>query len=422
MHRSAVRRDEIDSAEQLRALLAAGTDLRGWTLQAVDLRGVAGLTRARLDGCLFLGCTFADGEQEQRVRAAGGLVLPRLGGLPYDPHRSALYSAEELLDGLEAGGVTGTRDYAIYDHAHQQRRRPGGPSIREALAQRLHDHAIDDALAEFLAIHRGRGPVGIMGGHGTPRSDPWYARVARLAWLLGRAGYLVVTGGGPGIMEAGNLGAFLAAYADPAVVDAALELLRPADRFDGGQPVGSPGFERAAAAHVATARQVVERFGRGGDGAGISLAIPTWFYGHEPTNLFASAHAKYFDNSLREEGLLAVATAGVIHAPGSAGTLQEIFQDLCQNHYGTYGLRSPMVLFGSQHYAAEHALIQGFIERSGRQALYGDLLALSDEPEQAAAFIENHPPRPVAGWPPLEEAAVAGDAGPSNPIPKREGR
>jgi hypothetical protein len=74
-----------------------------------------------------------------------------------------------------------------------------------------------------------------------------------------------------------------------------------------------------------------------------SVGIPTWFYGHEPINVFPTHHAKYFSNSVREEGLLAIAKHGVIYAPGSAGTIQEIFQDAAQNHYGTYTEVSPMV-------------------------------------------------------------------------------
>ncbi|MGI8754319.1 MAG: LOG family protein, partial [Acidimicrobiales bacterium] len=75
-----------------------------------------------------------------------------------------------------------------------------------------------------------------------------------------------------------------------------------------------------------------------------SIGIPTWLYGHEPPTPLASAHAKYFENSVREDGLLAIAKAGVIYAQGSAGTLQEVFQDAAQNYYGSVdGVRSPMV-------------------------------------------------------------------------------
>ena len=81
-----------------------------------------------------------------------------------------------------------------------------------------------------------------------------------------------------------------------------------------------------------------------------SVGIPTWFYGHEPPNPFATHIAKYFENSVREEGLLAIATHGVIFAEGNAGTVQEIFQDACQNYYGTYGTAAPMILYGKDYW------------------------------------------------------------------------
>ena len=50
-----------------------------------------------------------------------------------------------------------------------------------------------------------------------------------------------------------------------------------------------------------------------------------------------------FSNSEREDGLLAVAKAGIVFVPGGPGTLQEVFQDAAQNAYETYGRSSPMV-------------------------------------------------------------------------------
>nr|WP_238449112.1 hypothetical protein [Micromonospora sp. 4G55] len=49
-----------------------------------------------------------------------------------------------------------------------------------------------------------------MGGHAVPRGSVPYRMAAVLGWELARADRLVVTGGGPGVMEAANLGAFLA--------------------------------------------------------------------------------------------------------------------------------------------------------------------------------------------------------------------
>ncbi len=395
------RRDEIETAADLRQYLSAGTSLAGYTVQGVDLTGIGNLKRVDLGGCVFLGCTFEDQAQEALIRKRGGWIFPTLGELPFEPYRKALYTVDELMDGYDAGGYTATRDFSIYAHFHRGRHHPGGPTILQTLSQRLHDHAIDDALGEFLEDHRGRGAVGIMGGHGTPRSDPTFAKVVRLAAALTRAGYLVITGGGPGTMEAGNLGAWLA-HAPDGAIDEALSILAEADTFSGGHKEGSEGFEPAVSAYIATARRVVEQAAPAG-GPGVSLAVPTWFYGHEPTNLFATAIAKYFDNSVREEGLLAVATAGVIYAPGAAGTMQEIFQDLTQNHYATYGSRSPMVLLGSQRYQAEHRLIQDFITAQGKAEVYGDMIALLDEVEEVLDFIQAHPARSVQKPKPLYE-------------------
>ena len=57
-----------------------------------------------------------------------------------------------------------------------------------------------------------------------------------------------------------------------------------------------------------------------------SVSVPTWYFGHEPPNVFSSGIAKFFSNAIREDVLLRGATRGVIVLPGAAGTVQEIFQ------------------------------------------------------------------------------------------------
>ena len=49
--------------------------------------------------------------------------------------------------------------------------------------------------------------VSIFGSARTPRDDPRYRAARSLARRLGEAGYAIITGGGPGIMEAANRGA-----------------------------------------------------------------------------------------------------------------------------------------------------------------------------------------------------------------------
>ena len=99
----------------------------------------------------------------------------------------------------------------------------------------------------------------------------------------------------------------------------------------------------------AGAFEVLDRFPDGAD----SLGIPTWHYGHEPPNVFATAIAKYFRNSTREATLLQICDAGIVFLPGLAGTVQEIFQDACENYYAEESAVAPMILVGATYWTEE---------------------------------------------------------------------
>jgi predicted Rossmann-fold nucleotide-binding protein len=289
--------------------------------------------------------------------------------LPYDPFRKSLYTRDELM----AGWPGETRDSRIQRHVLEHGFR--APPAAEALAQRLHDHAVDAALSDLLCREPRSRVVGIMGGATTPRTDPWYRRTAELARMLSRAGFMVTSGGGPGTMEAANLGAFLARHDDGALDDALAILAR------------APAYESEMEAYVAAASEVRERFAPGDP----SIAIPTWFYPGEPVGQFASHIAKYFANSIREDGLLTIAVSGVIFAPGRAGTVQELFQDAAQNAYGIHG-QSPMVLLGSDHYGADpsvYAVLRGLARRFGA---YEHLVTLTDDIAEAVEFVRANEP------------------------------
>lgn len=355
-----------------------GSDLRHCTLQGLDLRAVQGdWFRMTLDPTTtLLGCTLTDDQELHAIRQ-GAHVFREPQGLPYRPFRTDLYTWRELLEGYN-DQQDRSRDLMIYEHFVQTR---FNPPVSEALWQRLHDHAIDDALRELLDFDdkgmTNERCVGFMGGHGVRRDDPFFSLSAKTAKLLAEAGYFVVSGGGPGIMEAANLGAYLAGQSLEAL-DEAIELLAEAPHYT------SPGYHEKA-------MMLIERFPAGGD----SLAIPTWFYGHEPSNLFASHIAKYFSNSLREDTLLAISLYGIVFAPGSAGTTQEVFMDATQNHYGTFNYYSPMVFLGTHRYQID-TLIYPLLKQLAYGHTYADLLHITDEPREVVSFLRKHPPVPVA--------------------------
>jgi len=81
-----------------------------------------------------------------------------------------------------------------------------------AIISRLDDEAriarVDDELRQgFRALRHVGKAVSIFGSARTPADHPEYAAARELARRLGEAGFSIITGGGPGIMEAGNRGA-----------------------------------------------------------------------------------------------------------------------------------------------------------------------------------------------------------------------
>ncbi|MEZ2389407.1 LOG family protein [bacterium RCC_150] len=325
---------DIQSVAHFDRLLAAGaTTMNGWHAQSLDLRGRSpDLQRLDPQGAIFLGCTFDDGDEES-LRSRGALIFPKLRGLPFNPYRGTLYTATELYGGIESTEYESTLDAQVYQWSLMPGKRS---SLDATLAAALHDHAIGDALDELLGngALAGNKLVGVMGGHAGRRGTQDFNDAARLGRLLARSGFTVATGGGPGAMEAANLGAYLSERPDDDFILALQSL------------TAVPGFRPSVTAWARAAAAVVERFPQGT----MSLGIPTWFYGHEPPNLFATHIAKYFANSIREAILLELCNGGIVFLPGSAGTVQEIFQDACENYYGAPETVTPMVLVGREHW------------------------------------------------------------------------
>jgi predicted Rossmann-fold nucleotide-binding protein len=306
--------------------------------------------------------------------------------LPYQPIPQKLYTGTELFQGFDPGepGSWGkTVDFEIFRHfVIEGRTTPKNPYM--GMMQALHDNAISEATAAFIA---GRRVAAIIGDHTLRRDSAAYRNAALLARALTRSGFLVCTGGGPGAMEASHLGASLSGSSD-AELDHALAVLKtqpvvPAlGKIVDPKGAVDPRLVAEAQAWFTPAFELARSIRPAGE----SLAIPTWHYGHEQTTPFATHIAKYFQNSIREDGLLAIAREGIICMEGKAGTIQEIFQDATQNYYKTFGRFSPMVLFGVEYWTTTYpvaAVLQKIFA-----AEFDKYILVTDDVEAAARFVE----------------------------------
>ena len=366
-------RPEVQSVGELAGLIDRGAALAGRRLQGLDLTAVEGRLRSRTDlaGLVVLGGRVSP-DLERHLRAHGALVFPADPRVPVDPYRSRLYIADELYAGLAERGYEGTPDARAY-HWFLDRRTTH--DVYATLLRAIHDDAMTDALDEWLDAL----PVaGVMGGHAVLRGSDEYAAAARLGHRLAEAGLVVATGGGPGAMEAANLGA---AARDADALDRALVALGEV-----------PGWDHDVGAWAGRALAVRDRLLSGTDGHGIpvrprSVGIPTWFYGHEPSNVFADGIAKYFSNALREDGLLARCAAGIVVLPGAAGTVQEIFQTATRLYYSAEDAPvPPLVLVGRRQWT-EQVPVWPALAALGRGTAMGRAVRLVDDVDEAAEVV-----------------------------------
>ncbi|GHI87115.1 LOG family protein [Streptomyces xanthophaeus] len=353
---------EIETLAEFDRVAALGS-LSGYRIQSVNLlERTFALLSADTSAAVFLGCPM-EPDASVKVRADGALVFPPVPDLPFNPYRGLLYSPEELFSGLP-NGYEATPDALAY--AWFQETKSDG-DVFSSMLRSVHDDAVSDALDEHLA---GARVVGVMGGHAMSRGGTEYRGAAELGRALTRSGLTVATGGGPGAMEAANLGAYLAPAPDEALPEA-LEMLAKA-----------PSFTPSVSDWARAAFAVRERWPSGGD----SVGIPTWFYGHEPPNAFAAHIAKYFANATREDGLLARSTAGVVFLPGAAGTVQEVFDNATPNYYESRGPATPMVLVDRAHWT-EHLPVWPLLQALARGRAMESRIALVDSVDEVPEVL-----------------------------------
>ena len=361
---------EINDADELRSILVKGETLSRYAFQDVDFSLMCDTAQE----CWFSDCIFLGGKCVNLLRDRMDdrcLVFPSFEDMPFNTFRNRLYNAASLYEGYIPGDPESygdSFDAKVYEHYLEAGKLSTG--IRETLARFLHDHSMNDAVNDFLESYDEKSIISIMGGHGLSRTEEVYRTVALISKRLTESGCLMVSGGGPGAMEATHLGAWMAG--------------RPDDELDEAIAILSAAPSYKDRLWLDTAFKVMSRFPSPQDR---SLGVPPWLYGHEPATPFASHIAKYFDNSTREDSILTIAKGGVIYSPGSAGTMQEIFQDAVQNHYLSFGYASPMIFLGEDYWKEEmpvYKLMEHLVDKGKYKNL---LLHITDSPEKTIEII-----------------------------------
>lgn len=326
---------EISNIEEFRELLTQDEPLTNLAFHNIDLRDMSNqLLEANIKDSVFLGCNL--GNSIVCALQYNNYIFPTL-DVPYEVYPNKLYTAAELYDGFspeDPGSFADTPDQIIYRHFIKTGKYT--TDLKESLARALHDQSITNALEDLIIHYDPKSIIAIMGGHQLLRTSPQYRKIVWLSKHLTEQGKLMASGGGPGAMEATHLGAWLAGKSEKKVLKA-LDILSKA-----------PSYEDTN--WLSTAFQVINTID---GGKKPSLGIPTWLYGHEPPAPFASHIAKYFTNSIREDGLLALAKGGIVFTPGQAGTTQEVFQEVTQNHYLTLDYASPMIFMDRAFWTRE---------------------------------------------------------------------
>ena len=77
------------------------------------------------------------------------------------------------------------------------------------------------------------------------------------------------------------------------------------------------------------------------------------------------------------------------HEGGSAGTLQEIFQNAVQDHYLSFGFASPMVFMGKSFWT-EDVPVYPFLRQMEDTGRYKNLqLTLTDDPDEIETVLKD---------------------------------
>jgi len=105
-------------------------------------------------------------------------MIQYLNEIPYDVSRDTLYTTEELFSGFipekqeTLSQCFDSRVFRFYNEKGHE-----CSDFRECLARVCHDSSIYNAVNDMLKDYHPRKVVGIMGGHGLNRNDPYYRKI-----------------------------------------------------------------------------------------------------------------------------------------------------------------------------------------------------------------------------------------------------
>ena len=229
---------------------------------------------------------------------------------------------EELEDGVGTGSPELTEDERVLDA------KPALPSMYKDPWRVF--RIMGEFVEGFDTLTEVGKAVSIFGSSRTKPSDPDYKAAVQTARLLAEAGFCVITGAGPGIMEAANKGA----------------------KQGGGKSVGlniELPFE-----------QGINRY--------VDLAISFRYFFVRKTMF-----VKYSE--------------GFVIFPGGFGTMDELFEALTLIQTGKVH-NFPLVIFNSRYHLSllrwiKHQMLRG--DKISSDDL--DIISLADTPEQAVRII-----------------------------------
>lgn len=189
-----------------------------------------------------------------------------------------------------------------------------------------------DLLRGFRALHFAGPCVTIFGSARTQPGTRYYELARKMGEACARLGFTVVTGGGPGIMQAGNQGAFEA----------------------------------------------------GGRSIGVNIELP--FEQHLNPYVQGSVTMRYF---FTRKVVLVKYSYAFIVLPGGAGTMDEMFETMTLIQTGKLKV-FPIILMGKDYWQPLMDFVYQMAEAGTINPDDPELIFFTDDVEEASAHLQRH--------------------------------